>query len=86
MCIFCVQVFQPVFTHPFTHSLICTRMLTYTPITLDHMSVVRSAADECILLLAGILILSAWAGDRGVGNKTREGEREAGSDWLSKDE
>ena len=25
--------------------------------TFDHMSVVRRAADECILLLAGILIL-----------------------------
>jgi hypothetical protein len=30
--------------------------------TLDHISVVRSAADECILLFAGILILGALAG------------------------
>jgi len=77
MYIFCVRVLQPVFTYPFTHLLICTRMLTYTPITLDHMSVVRSAADECILLLAGILILSAWARDRGVGRQNKRG-REGG--------
>ena len=30
---------------------------TFVPMTLDHMSVVRKAADECILLFAGILIL-----------------------------
>ena len=37
-------------------------LLEASPITLDHMSVVRRAADECILLLAGILILGALAG------------------------
>ena len=32
------------------------------PMTLDHMSVVRRAADECILLFAGILMRGALAG------------------------
>jgi len=39
------------------------------------MSVVRSAAEECILLLAGILILSAQAQDHCVGRKSEVEDR-----------